>query len=216
MNNLIQFLRTTLVGGLLFLVPLIALAVVIEKAYVLSRGIMVPLADHLPFDSFIGLPTPIFGAIIVVILFCFLTGLFARTMVARIDMEWLEIEMLSKVPGYLLLKGMSESMLGVEQQGGSPVVLVRFDDSWQLGLEIERLECGLVAVYIPGAPNPQSGSMLLMDADRIVHTKLSLAALLKFSKSVGVGANMLLQCIDVSGMPNGGAGPQPDKFRKSD
>ena len=210
MSNLIQFLRTTLVGGLLFLVPLIALAVVFEKAYTLARGVMMPLADHLPFESFIGLPTPIFGAITVVILFCFFSGLFARTLIARRLVDRLEMEMLSKVPGYLLVKSMSESMLGVERQGGSPVILVRFDDSWQLGLEIERLDCGLVAIYVPGAPNPQSGAMLLMDPDRVVPTSLSLAALLKFSKSVGVGANVVLRGIN---LPSGPAG---DGFAQHD
>lgn len=202
MNRFFQFMRTTLVGGLLFLVPLVALSYAFERAFVMARGILKPLADHLPFDSFIGLPTPIFGAIFLVVIFCFCTGLFARTVIAQGLVHRLEMTVLSRVPGYLLLKSMSESMLGVERQGGNPVVLVRFDDSWQLGLEIDRLTCGLVTVYVPGAPNPQSGTMLLMEPDRIVPTSLSLAALLKFTRAVGAGSNVLLRGVDPRAMPN--------------
>ena len=193
MKGIARFLWTTLVGGLLFLVPLIALAVVLGKALAIASKLVGPLAALLPFHSMLGLNTPVFLALGLIVLFCFLAGLFARRAIAQKAVEGLETAVLSKLPGYVLLKGMSESMLGVEKQGGYPVVLARFDDAWQLGLEIERMENGLVAVYLPGAPNPQSGTVYFMAAERVTPAGIPLVAVLKCQKRIGAGANALLR-----------------------
>jgi uncharacterized membrane protein len=39
------------------------------------------------------------------------------------------------------------------------VVLARIEDSWQIAFLVERLEGGHVAVFMPGVPNPLSGSV---------------------------------------------------------
>jgi len=193
MKGFARFLWTTLVGGLLFLVPLIVLGVVVEKALVIAYRLVGPLAAVLPFPSLVGLKTPVFLAAAVVVLLCFLAGVVARGARARKAVERLEEAVLSKLPGYALLKGMSESMLGVEREGHHPVVLARFDDAWQLGLEISRLHNGLVTVYLPGAPNPHSGTVAFMAADRIVPAGIPLAAMLKCQNRIGADANALLR-----------------------
>ena len=58
MKPLFLFLRTTLVGGLLFLMPVVALVVVLGKALAVARQVVAPLAEHLPVHSVIGLRTP--------------------------------------------------------------------------------------------------------------------------------------------------------------
>lgn len=72
-------------------------------------------------------------------------------------------------------------------------MLARFDDAWQLGLEIERLENGLVAVYLPGAPNPQSGGVYFMTADRVAPAGIPMAAMLKCQNGIGTGSNAMLR-----------------------
>jgi uncharacterized membrane protein len=63
MKRLLKFLRTTLVGGLLFLVPIIVLVVILGKALALAHQLVDPLAEHLPVHSVIGLRTPMLLAI---------------------------------------------------------------------------------------------------------------------------------------------------------
>jgi hypothetical protein len=70
MKPMLQFLRTTLVGGLLFLVPIIVLVVVLGKALVLAHQLVDPLAEHLPVHSVVGLRTPILLAIAIIMLKC--------------------------------------------------------------------------------------------------------------------------------------------------
>src|SRR5947209_136091 len=81
MRGVLHFLLTTLIGGLLFLVPLVVVAVVLEKALGLAHKVVEPLAAHMPIDF--GLHTPRVLASVLILLFCFFSGLFARTAVAR-------------------------------------------------------------------------------------------------------------------------------------
>ena len=193
MKRLIQFLRTTLVGGLLFLVPIVVLVVVVGKALAVVHKILDPLAEHLPVHSIIGLRTPMLLAGGVIVVFCFFAGLFARTSAAKGLVRRLEAAVLSSVPGYEFLKGMGESMLGVEKSGAYPVVLARFDDSWQIGFQIEVLENGFLVVFLPGAPNPQSGAVYLMTPERVTPAGVPPAATLKCLKRLGAGSNALLR-----------------------
>src|SRR5262245_22776569 len=157
MKRVFQFLRMTLAGGILFLVPIIVVAVILGRALGLAQHIVDPLATHIPIDSVVGLRTPKILAVLAIIAFCFLAGFFARTLFARRIVGWLDSAILSNLPGYEFFRGVGESVLGVEQHATHQVVLARFDDNWQIGFLLDRLDNGLVAVYIPSAPNPHSG-----------------------------------------------------------
>jgi uncharacterized membrane protein len=78
-----------------------------------------------------------------------------------------------------------------------PVVLARFDDAWRIGFRIEGLENGLVAVFVPGAPNPQLGVVYFMTSDRVKPADIPPAATLKCLRRLGAGSDALLHGISV-------------------
>jgi len=192
MKAFLKFLKTTLAGGILFLMPIIVLIVILEKALELARKIVVPLAAQIPIKSLIGLETPKLLALALVLFFCALAGLLARTALARRLTNRLESEVLANLPGYEFIKAMLASTVGVESEQAREVVLARIEDAWQIAFLIERLENDHVAVFVPGAPNPQSGAVYFMTTDRIKPTNLPPARALKCLRRVGVGANQLL------------------------
>ena len=197
MKKLLQFVRTTLVGGLLFLVPIVVLVMILGKALAVAHKLADPLAARFPVESVVGVRTPLLLAIVLLVFFCFLAGFLARAALARKMVRGLEAAVLSKVPGYALLKSVSESLLGVEPQGAFPVVLARLDDTWQIGLRVEELDNGLVAVFVPDAPNPQSGAVVFLTPDQFKPTDIPLAAALKCLKHHGAGSNALLRGLPV-------------------
>jgi uncharacterized membrane protein len=192
MKPMLKFLRTTLVGGVVFLIPIVVLMMLLGKALALAHKLVDPLAEHLPVDSVIGVKTPVLLAIVLIVLFCFLAGFIARTVIAKQLVGRLESSVLSKLPGYEFLKGMSESLLGMEKTT-YPVVMVRFDDTCQIGVHVDTLENGLVAVFIPDVPNPQSGALHLMTSDRVTPAGVPALATLKCLKRLGVGSRELLR-----------------------
>lgn len=194
-KRLLQFLRTTLVGGILFMVPGIVLVIILEKALALTHKFVDPLAEHIPVHSVIGLRTPVFLAIGLLLLICFFAGFFARTALAQKVVGGLEGALLSNLPGYEFLKRMGESLLGVEREDAYPAVLLRFDNYWQIGFRIEALENGLVAVFIPGVPNSNSGGVYMVSPERVLPVGVPPARMLKCLKRLGVGSSALLRGI---------------------
>jgi uncharacterized membrane protein len=192
MKGILKFTRTTLVGGILFLLPIVVVAILVGKALAIAGKIVGPLAAHLPEDSVFGLDMPKLLAIGLLVLFCFLAGVFARTALAQKGVRWLETTVLSNLPGYEFFKNLSGNLLGHENKQTYPTVLARIEDAWQLAFLIERLEDGHVAVFVPGTPSPQSGSLYFMAEDRIRLLDIPSSAATKCLKRYGLGAKALL------------------------
>jgi len=193
MKAFLQFIRTTFVGGILFLVPIAVLVIILGKALALAHKVGDPLAAHLPPEVGFGLKMPLLLAVGVLIIFSFLAGIFARTVFAGKIVNKLEAAVLSKVPGYALLKSTGASMLGAEGAAAYPVVLVRFDDSSLLGLRTDVLASGRVVVFIPDTPDPQTGAVHIIAADRVQLTGLPLATAMQLLKNYGAGTGALLR-----------------------
>jgi uncharacterized membrane protein len=157
------FVKTTVIGGIVFLVPFIVVIFILGKAFQFMRGIAQPVTAALPMIDTVGeivlLDLLAAGLILVV---CFLAGLAARAAAAGRLVKSLEARVLSRVPFYHFVKGMTESVVEAESDTTLRSVLVRLDDYSQLAFEVERLPGGDVVVFLPGAPNPWSGAVCVV------------------------------------------------------
>jgi uncharacterized membrane protein len=191
MKRLLLFLRTTLAGGLLFLVPFAVLLIILGRALEVAQQVVRPLAERSPIDSFVGVRMEKLLALALLFLACFLAGCLARTKLAKKIVAWLETTLLSNIPGYEFFKGIGEGILGTEPTQKWDVVLARTDDSIRIGFLIEHLDNGLVAVFVPEAPSPHSGEVQFLAADRVTTVNISAAAALKCLKRLGAGSSAL-------------------------
>ena len=200
MKRVFKFMRATLAAGVLFLVPIVVLIVILQKALAIAGKVVAPLADRLPYESIVGMRTPVVLAVSVLVLFCLLAGLFARTKLAKRMIDSLENSVLSNIPGYHLFKSMGEDLLGTHSATPPPVVLIHLDEAWLFALQIETLENGLIAVYVPDAPHPTSGSVVFLTPDRVAATTIPERAALKCMKRIGMGSRALLRGVEFKGL----------------
>ena len=66
------------------------------------------------------------------------------------------------------------------------------DDAYQLAFEVERVEGEHVAVFVPGAPDPWAGAVLVVDANRISELDLSVPIVERLCHRLGLGSSDLL------------------------
>jgi uncharacterized membrane protein len=190
---MLKFLKTTMVGGILFLVPIIIFIAVIGKALELTKKLAAPLSVLIPLDSIGNIAMVNLLALGIVLLICFLAGLAAKSTLARKSVGNLESRVLSKIPVYGLLKSKIDAIVQPEKAEGMKPVLARFDDSWQIAFEVERIQGGVVGIYLPGAPDPWSGSVCFVTEDRIQPLELTLLPVLRTLKGLGKGSNEQLR-----------------------
>lgn len=192
MKNITSFIKTTLIGGLFFVIPLVLLALIIGKVLDIFRKLVAPIADKIPIEAIGGITISRIIALLILLLVCFIAGLFAHTKKIKELRKWIETNILSHIPGYTLLKGMTESAAGIESDDLKDVVLVNIEEVWQIGFLMDKIDDELCSVYIPGAPNPMSGDVFFVKNERLKILDLPELSAMKIYKKLGLDAKKIL------------------------
>jgi len=203
MNDKVDFIKATVIGGVFFLIPLAVVVVVVGKLVHVMRevaGILLPL---LPVDTHIGTFVLNLLAVLVIFGFCFLAGLAAQRAHAKKIVAKLEETLLAALPGYAFVKGFGDNLRRSDEVSESFIpVSVQFDDYSQLAFEIEREPHGKVALYLPSAPNPWSGTVVYVDPERVIRLSITLNEALKNIRMLGKGSAAMLERHHPKGVSN--------------
>jgi uncharacterized membrane protein len=170
----------------------IVLALVLGKALQLSLKLAMPLSKFVPVDNVFGLAVNNLVAIIIIAILCFLAGILARNAMLSRAVAKAETKFLWRVPGYAFVKGFTDSIGDDKLDSAMRPAILHLDDSSQLVFETEKLANGKTVVYVPGAPNPWSGSVLIVDQQRLAYVPVSMAEAIKPFSMLGKGTDGLV------------------------
>lgn len=189
-----RFFKTTVVGGVLFILPLVLIFALVEKAIHLLR---IPLGKLLPlFDSYdvAGITLISLAAAVGLIAMCFLAGLLAKTKMASSALETLEVRVLGNLPGYQLFKDMSTRMAGLDDDGSTKVGMIAEGDGWRLCLVLDAVG-DWVTIYMPdgGPAGGTAGEVRLMPASQVVTTDVTWLPLVASLRRGGRGALEMME-----------------------
>ena len=193
MRAISRFLRTTILGGVFFLMPVVVMAYLMNKAFDFARRAVKPVAKIIPDQLVSGATMEAIMAIGLIVLLCFLAGLFARTGAAKTIVSELESAVLSKIPAYDYFKQAGSSMMGLGEMTDHPVVLAQLGGAWRIGVQTDIAEGGLAAVFVPNSPNAFSGSVFFVSPDKVRRLDMPLAAALRCLRRCGAGGASLLR-----------------------
>jgi uncharacterized membrane protein len=107
-NAIKSFLKSTLVGGVMFLVPVVLIIIVLKHALKLAGQIAQPLAEMLPIRQVGGVAVATIIAVAMLLLVAFLAGLLSRTGPGRRITHWFEESILGGLPQYRMVKSLAE------------------------------------------------------------------------------------------------------------
>ncbi len=192
MKSFVSFIKTTLIGGLFFITPIVLVIFLIGKVISIFRKMLAPIANKIDVSLLGGETTSRIIAIVVLLIVCFIAGLLAKTKKVNRLKVWVEDNILSNIPGYTLLKGMSETAAGLESNSLKEVVLVDIEEVWQIGFLMERIDKDLNAVFIPGAPNPMAGDVVFVKWDRLIKLDIDGISAMKISRKLGIDSKKIL------------------------
>lgn len=187
-----NFLRTTLIGGVVFLVPLVVVALILGKAFNIMKLVAAPVERMLPFDAIGGVGLINIIALIVMLLCCLAAGMIASSAPAKALYVRLDALLLEVVPGYAWTKTVMAGFGGEREFEGFLPVLVELDDMSQLAFEMERSADGLVVVFFPGAPDARSGSVAYVEPSRVKPVAAEFLAINRSLRKMGRGAAAFL------------------------
>jgi uncharacterized membrane protein len=181
-------LRDLLIDGVLLALPLGAAAYLVHKMIGLLVRLLEPAAHLLPPGHWFGVAAIDLAALGLLALGLVGLGVFSRSKPGRRVAETLEQLVLSKIPGYLMIKSIVSDFSSTDHEGGLRPALVSFDDNQVLGFVVEHdAAADRVAVFLPGAPSPGGGNVVVVPAVRVQLLDAPLAAARRTMKQRGLG-----------------------------
>ena len=189
-------LKKYFLTGLLILVPL-AITLWVLNLIVSTMDqtlLLLPVSWRMRFPFNI----PGTGVILTLLVILFV-GVLARNFIGRRLVSWWEL-LLARIPVvsaiYLSVKQVSDTLFSPSGQAFRKAVLVQFprEGAWTVGFVVgdpgEHLKRTLspahATVYVPTAPNPTSGYILILPPEQMVELDITVDDALKFVVSMGV------------------------------
>lgn len=193
MPKLLQGLKTALVTGLLVVLPA-WLAVLLIVGLLAKLGIVVkPIAGHLPE----GVNHPQLVAVASLLMICLVAGLLVRTPLGGYLAKILNDHVFSQVPGYVPLKTIANQFADLDKREGFKPCLAEVEDgSFAPAFLIERHADERCTVFIPSAPTPMAGAILIMPGERVHLIHVPVGSVLGCVSKWGIGAGELLAAME--------------------
>lgn len=196
-----EFVKTTIIGGALFLLPVAAILFILSYAFRLVKAVAAPISSSLHLEQLggvAGVGAATLLSVLVLILISFIAGIAARTAVGRRITQWSEKSILGRFPHYQLIKSMAEGLAHIQSASGLKPALISIEDGWQIGYLLEQLENNWVAVFLPQAPTPMSGNIMYFPAKRVRPLGITMIQVTSLVKSIGVGSGAALRGVDLT------------------
>jgi uncharacterized membrane protein len=202
MNRIAEFSKTTIIGGLLVLLPAYLSVLLLLHAIGGVFALIQPISSHLPGGPVVARV----AAVVVVLVLSFVAGIVVRTSIGRRADALLE-----RIPGYSLIRSLGRRFTGEEGDVSFAVALVEIEDALVPAFLIEEHPDGSFTVFVPSVPTPAAGAVYVLAKARVHRVDVPLTTAVRCITRWGAGTSELLQAMrKVESHERAGAAPMLD------
>jgi uncharacterized membrane protein len=192
MKQIVEFLKTTVIGGLFILLPVLLLFMLLSEALQMVVALATPIADLFPEEAFAKAEAPVLIALILIVGVSFLLGLALRSAALNRLGDWIERTVLSRLPAYAVLKRLTKGFAKEEAAAFKPGLLISKEGWRDIAYVIEDHGDGQLTVLVPWAPTAFSGSVKVVDQNRVEMLDANLGDVSKVLSLWGMGTRDLM------------------------
>ena len=186
-----EFTRTTLIGGLLVILPLYVAILLLAKTIKGLLALLQPVAERVPASVEF---RQVLAAVLLVAA-CFLVGLIVRTGPGLRAKNACERALLERLPGYTFLRGLAKRLAGQSEEQTLQPALVELEDALVPALIVEELEDGSFTVLVPSAPTPMAGSVYILPRERVHPVDIPFTQAIAVFSKWGTGAGEFVRAM---------------------
>jgi uncharacterized membrane protein len=183
-----EFVANALIGGALVVLPLYLAVLLLLKAMQTVVGLVRPVAKLLPA----WMPAENILALLVVLVVCFVVGLAVRTRAGRALRGRMEISVFGKIPGYTMIRGLTQRLAGQADENVWKPALAEIEDALVPAFIIEEHGDGNFTVFVPSVPTPFAGAVYILNATRVHPIDVPFAQAIQSISKWGSGSKNLV------------------------
>lgn len=193
MNYLMNIVKTSVLGGLGVLLPLLLFWLMMDDILALVVGLATPIADLFPQETFEHLNFPAVVAAALIFAASFLLGLAAKMGPGRRFALAVERNTIGRLPLYQTLKSLGRRMVNADGETSfRPAMLRSGDDQMEFVYLIEEHDNGWSTIMVPWTPTPFAGSVRIVRTKSVQILDAKFGDLTRVLSNWGVGAQELL------------------------
>ena len=199
MKHVRELITSTVVGGVFIIVPLYLAVLLLVKGMksvgVLVRPIALLIPDWLPAETLLSL--------VLVLAVCFLVGAAVRTPAGRAARERIEKMFFERLPGYGLLRSLTQRLAGDSEENTWQPALVELEDALVPAFIIEELDDGRYTVFVPSVPTPLAGAVYVLGRERVHIIDIPFTQAIRSVSRWGAGSKDLVAAMRKRDAPAG-------------
>jgi uncharacterized membrane protein len=194
MKRLAEFSKTTLIGGVLVILPIYITILLLVKTVAGVAALVSPVTALVPavlqFREVI--------AVAILILACFLAGLLLRTGPGLRTKNVIERNLLERIPGYAFIRGITARVAGKQEDETFAVALVELEDALVPAFVVEEHDDGAFTVFVPSVPTPAAGAIYILPKERVHIVDIPFHKALTVISKWGAGTRDLVKAMPPS------------------
>lgn len=187
MKKLVTFIKVTIAGGIVLLVPIAVLIIILSKLLNFLHPLSNALIAKLPITKIAGVGIATLTSVILLLLLSFFAGLFIKTRFAKKIIRGLEEHVLIYIPGYSALQALSTNVITQEGTNKWKPATVFIDDNELICFVIDESE-NYCTVFMPSAPSPSSGTVGAREKSKVTYLPLTMNEAFLLIRHFGKGA----------------------------
>jgi len=201
MKKISKFFKTTIVGGLFVMLPVLLLYLLFGEVLDLVVVLATPIADLLPKGALDDSELPAVTALILIIGVSFILGIVMRSEIGRRLGRWLENLIFGRLALYNVLKRLTTSFTSIDKERAfRPALVNAGNGSHELAYMVEDHGDGNATILLPRAPAALTGPVKVVPRTQIELLNISLADFSMVLSHWGIG---LQEMIDKGRTDNG-------------
>lgn len=193
MQRFVAFLKTSALGGLFVLLPLLLFYLLLSEALQAIVALATPIADLFPKGWFDNVEAPVLVALILILAGSFLFGLMLQsTALTRLGRR-IETSVLGKLPMYSAIRRLTRGLAGAENLDSfRPALLMSAESQREIVYVIEDHGNGQMTILVPWAPTPFAGSVKIVNSSKVQMLEVPLCDVTRVLSLWGVGMDALM------------------------
>ena len=188
-----------MVRGLLVVVPIYLAVLLLFKGMKTVAGLVRPFALLLPS----WFPAEQVLSLLLVFAICILIGVAVGTRGGQVFRERLEKAFFERIPGYALLRSLTQQLVGDSRENVWKPALAEIEDALVPAFIIEEFTDGRYAIFVPSIPTPLAGAVYVVERKRVHPLDVPFTQALQVISRWGSGAKGLVAAMEREGNLSG-------------
>ena len=196
LDRLKSFLKTSLLGGVVVILPVAILVSVTLWIFRLVTGLIQPLTRLLIKDSQLNEYAAEIIVIVLIVATCFFVGVLVRTRFGGFFYRLFENRILKLAPGYSMIKDTVLQIFGSRKDSPfSSVALAQIfgNETLVTAFITDKHADGSYTLFVPTGPNPTSGLIYHLEGKYVHPVNMPVQDAMRSIISCGAGSAKLMQ-----------------------